>query len=807
MTRGRKLFLALLLLAVLTLLLPAGWFLWRTHHALPPYDGQVNVAGLQRPVRILRDERAVPHLSAASLEDLLFAQGYVHAQERLWQMETLRRTVRGQLSEILGPATVKVDKDYRRLNLGGVADRAVAQLDAPIRLQLEAYARGVNAYIESHPGSPLFSGLPIEFALLNYRPEPWRPGDSLAIGLYMFRVLYTSWPTELARSRVADEVGPERAADLYVGQTDRDHPLAEPVAAPRRLRRQRIFIARRLSQQAGVCAHSLPELLAGQPAPTSPAASNNWVLSGAHTASGAPLLANDTHLFHSAPSIWFLNHLTSPEVDVLGFSVPGIPLVIIGHNERIAWGVTNMMVDVQDLFIERFNPEDPSLYMTPTGWQRVQRRVEHIRVRGGETLDYEVLETRHGPIIHDDGNFKLALQWTARDPSLLTLPLLALNQARNWEEFTQALNHWSWAPQNFVYADREGNIGYYGAGRIPRRRTGYGQLPVPGDSSQFDWVEYIPFQALPHAFNPESGRLATANNRIVPDDYPYYLTDRWVAPSRIHRIFQLLQEEKKFTPEDFLRVQGDILSLPDLFLAEQVLAAARPANGGAEATDSHPPRRAEALEALRGWDGRMRAEQSAPALTNALRTALLEELLRPYLGDDWELYSWFMSPVFLENVLKERPERWLPEGYANYDELLLAALDRGVEHVLEETRAPTVSQVRWGEQLRVRFVHPLGERLPVLRRWFSLGGQPQSGGRYTVKQTHRTGGVSMRFVMNFADPDASLMSLTLGQSGHLASPHYHDQLPAWLQVRSFPAPFSDTAVERAARHTFHLLPR
>ncbi|OFV88529.1 MAG: hypothetical protein A3D93_01090, partial [Acidobacteria bacterium RIFCSPHIGHO2_12_FULL_67_30] len=585
-------------------------------------------------------------------------------------------------------------------------------------------------------------------------------------------------------------------------RSDQDHPIAEPVPAHRLPRRERVFVARLPVGQAGPCPHSLEEILTGM-SPTnlaSVAGSNNWVAAGSRTASGAPLVADDMHLPHGVPSIWFLNHLKSPEVDVIGFSLPGIPLVVVGHNQRVAWGVTNLMVDTQDLFIEQFDPADPSYYMTPTGWQKVGRRLEHIRVRGGKTVDFEVLETRHGPVVHEDGNRKLALQWTARDPALLRFSLLALNQAENWKEFTRALREWGWAPQNFVYADAEGNIGYTGAGRIPRRRTGRGEVPMPGETTRYDWIDFIPFEGLPHAFNPPSGLLATANNRIVPDGYPYHLTDRWISPSRIARIFALLEEDKKFTPDDFLRLQGDVVSLPDRFLSGQLTAAA-----GTVA--SHPPERAAALETLPEWDGQMRAELAAPLVLEATRPRLMEELLRPHLGDDWESYSWFMAPVFLENILREHPPRWLPPKYQSYDELLLAALDRGVEQLRRDTRAPDVRRLRWGDQQRVRFIHQLGERLPVLRRWFSVQGPAQSGSRYTVKQTYRTSGVSQRMVVDFSDLDASLMNITLGQSGHIASPHYQDQLEAWLAVESFSAPFTDTAVERAARHTQHLLPR
>ncbi len=810
MSRARKFLLLSALTVILVVLLPAAAFYWRARQALPQYDGEARLAGLSQPVRVLRDERAVPHLYAENLEDLAFAQGYVHAQERLWQMDLTRRAARGQLSEVVGPATLEMDKENRILGLGVAADRAADLLDDETRRYLEAYARGVNAYIEQHPGSPLTAGLPVEFAMLRYRPQPWKPADTLAIGLNMYKLLTNLWRRELARAKVSSQVGLELGADLYVARSDADHPIAEPVAAPKRQRPPRVIVA-------GNCPHSLEEILNGArpvPAPIADlilsnraeedwrkyGASNNWVVSGAHTATGAPLLADDMHLPHTVPAIWFINHLKSPEMDVVGFSLPGVPWVIVGHNQRIAWGFTNLNGDVQDLFLERFDPKNPSNYMTPTGWQPARKRTERIAVRGKDDVVLDVVETRHGPIVHDDGQTKIALQWTALDPANLSFPFAAINRAQNWDEFTRTLRSYGGPAQNMVYADADGNIGYRAAGRLPLRRSGRGEVPVPGDSSAYDWIGVIPFDSMPHAFNPPSGILATANNRVVPDNYPYQVTDQWIAPGRIQRIYERLSEERKFTPEDFLSIQGDIVSPPDRFLAEQLLAAG-------DTVASNPARRAEALAALRGFDGAMRADSAAPLITDNAQNYLLEELLRPHLGDDWKDYRWFMSSVFLENVLRERPSRWLPKEYSSYDELLLAVLDRTVEELLKENRATNLQQLRWGDKRRVVFAHPVGEQIPLLRRWFSVGGDAQSGGLHSPKQTHRASGVSERMVVNFADLDASLFNITLGASGHVASPHYNDQYQAWLEIRSFPMPFSNAAVERAARHRLTLAPR
>jgi len=786
MARGRKLLLAFVLFLLLVLLLPVGAFVWRAWRALPAYEGDLHLRGLSGPVRILRDQHAVPHLYARNLDDLFFAQGYVHAQERLWQMDLLRRTAQGRLAEAFGSAAVVMDTENRKLGLGSVANRAVEKADDGTRRQLQAYARGVNAFIDSHPGSLYTSGLPVEFTLLGYHPEPWQPADSLAVGLNMFKLLTTVWPREMLRAEVSERVGPERAADLYHTRSPRDRPIAEPVDSRPRPRRERVFIAR---------GYGRPR----QPATAAEvAASNNWTVAGQHTASGGALLANDMHLPHGVPSIWFINHLKAPEVDVIGFSLPGLPWVIVGHNGHVAWGFTNLMADTQDLFVERFDPENPSQYMTPTGWQTARRRTERITVRGGQSVDVEVLETRHGPIMHSSQDTKLALQWTASDPAQVSFSFLRLNQAQDWEDFTAALAEYGGPPQNAVYADASGNIGYHAIGRLPLRRTGNGGMPVPGDSSQFDWIDYVQFDRMPHAFNPPAGQLATANNRVTPVDYPHYITDDWAAPARVARIYELLESGTAFVPSDFLRIQADVVSIPDRFLAQQLVAA------GAGA-DSPSGVRAGALALLREWDGTMGADMVAPTITTAVRDKLEESLLRPHLGDDWTDYRWFAAPVFLENVLTERPERWLPEPHESYDALLLAVLDQTLEE-LAQSDPRRLQQLTWGQRMEVHFAHPFGDRLPVLRRWFSMGGDPQSGGRYSPKQTGNRYGPSERFVADLADPDRTLMNITLGQSGHVASPHYRDQYRAWLQGTSFEMPFSDRAVERAARHTLHLVP-
>lgn len=613
----------------------------------------------------------------------------------------------------------------------------------------------------------------------------------------MAKLLSTTWPSELLRAKVTEKVGPEFARDLYVSRSPLDRPVAESRAAPRRPERRRIYLAG--------CQHDPRELLAHLSATQVEAAgSNNWAVAGSRTASGKPLLANDPHLPHLLPAVWFAIHLKAPGLDVAGVSLPGIPFVIIGHNQRIAWGMTNLWPDVQDLYVERFHANDPHRYLTPTGWQTVGRRLETIKVRGEPDVQLEILRTRHGPIVHDDGKQKLALRWTALEPEQFAFPFYEINRAQDWDEFRTALSLYGGPAQNIVYADVDGNIGYYGAGRVPIRRRGRGEVPVRGETSDYDWVGTIPFPEMPQASNPPMGILATANNRVVPDDYSHYLTDRWDAPYRIARIYELLENQSGFKPEGFLRLQGDIASHPDFFVSQQLAAAARDVSELAEAADI-----------LSSWDGQMRATDAAPLLTDTARRILLENLLRPKLGNDWTAYSWPANPLFLENVLRERPARWLPGSHADYDALLRETLRKVLQQLAEEfplpragnlPRAGTLRRLRWGDRLQVHFNHPVSNILPrFAARWLGVGG-PQSGGRYAVKQMTRQFGPSMRMVVDLANFDRSLLNITVGQSGHLLSPYYRDQFAAWDSIQSFPFSFSDSAVQQAARHRLQLLP-
>jgi penicillin amidase len=784
---------ALVYLLIFFLALVAGaaaWLYWRTHVCLPQLDGTVQVPELKARVQVRRDAQGVPHIRAQSLDDLLFAQGYVTAQDRLWQMDLSRRLAYGELSEIFGQRALKLDIENRTLGFRQASERAVGELSPESRSMLEAYTRGVNAFISTHQDR-----LPIEFLMLRYRPRPWQAKDSFAVALNMAKTLNTSWPDELMRERVCAKVGRELCTDLFPDHSPLDRPVAEPLLAP--------GISSQHSQGAALepLAGLDPVLGALAPPPDSSRAdlgSNNWVVNGAHTQSGKPLLANDPHLGHGVPSVWYLIHLKAPGLNVSGASLPGLPVVTIGHNERIAWGVTNTGPDVQDLYVESFNFRDPRGYLHNGQWVEATVREEVIKVRGGRDYSFTVMTTRHGPVISHEGARELALRWTALEPGGLRFPFLKINQAQNWQEFTAALRDYAGPMQNFVYADVDGNIGFYAAGWVPIRNQGDGTVPSSGSSEDHDWIGHIPFESLPHAYNPASGIIATANGRIVPDGYPYFITSMWASPYRTARIYQLLEAGARLTVADMLRIQTDIRPLDDVWLAKQLLAAAakRPAQG----TDAQ-----YALSLLASWDGEARADSAATLVCQVTRRALRERILKAKLGDDLSGYRWPMSTVFLENVLTDGWTRWLPPGDADFNVTLTRSLEEGVRRIPQLVGSRDHAAWRWGDTIPLTFQHPLGG-LRFFGRWLNVGPFPQAGTGNTVKQTTPSHGVSMRLAVDFSNFDNSVQNITLGQSGQVFSPHYRDQFEAWYNGRSYPMLFSDEAVEKGAIHRLTLEP-
>ncbi len=796
----------------------AWWFVYRP---LPQIDGAASLPGLQQEVTVERDQWGVPHIRAASLEDLVEAQGYVMAQDRLWQMDLLRRVARGQLSEILGPSTVAIDKDFRTLGFARAAERDVTLLDAETRRLMEAYARGVNKFIEQHQKS-----LPLEFSLLHYKPRPWQPSDTLAISGYMYRTLTDTWERELNRAKVTELAGADRSKDLFSEEAPMDHFVIGDPNAPNDgsqrsaadandedddedMQPDTVLKAGRGTANGIATPESAPDLTTAlmpsvrgflnesRSEIRQGFGSNNWVVSGAHTATGKPLLANDTHLELTIPSIWYEIHLTAPGWNVKGFTLPGAPMVIIGHNDRIAWGFTNNGADVQDLYIETINPASPDEYRAKGAWSKAQIIDEMIRVKGQADEHLKVLVTRHGPVVHREGDKAYALRWTATEPGGLANSYNWLGKAKNWKEFREIMKR-VWGPgQNAVYADVEGNIGYIMAARVPIRKKGHGEVPVPGDTDDYEWTGYIPFDQLPQALNPESGLIVTANARVVGPNYKSYLTDRWEEPYRTSRIYDLLHDRHDLRPEDMLKVQTDTYSFPHVFVADQLSAAAR-------TVKPKDARAQKLIEGLKDWNGIADANSPEVSFLHAARGAAIELLVEPFLGKETALYRW-RSTTFLQKILTDRPAKWLPSAYKNYDELLAAAADRAVVKLAEQSGSQRTEDWAWKRFNSLNMFHPIG-RAGALKWFLSITGKPQSGTVYSVLAATKSHGPAMRFVANPGNWDNSILLIPAGQSGQPGSSHYSDQFSYWYEGKPIFAPFSDAAEASARKHTLTLRP-
>ena len=713
---------------VLLVALIAGvwWLYWIAHSAVPQLDGSVSVSGISSKVRVIRDEHGVPTIEAATLDDLFFAQGYVTAQDRLWQMEMMRRAAAGELSEVIGESTVKMDREQRILGLRIAAEAAEKSMSLSVRdrVYFDAYARGVNAFLESHRDR-----LSLEFRLLKYTPRPWTVTDSLLVGALLVEYLnHYPYARALEREKILAKLGPELTADLYVNSSWRDRPPTEvrrmegePAAngsdsnedddddeevdpeggnsrlisalapgdgfvddlqlasrIPKKLKSVRansvvppglesfvpLFPAlkrwARLGRPSGAEFSSGTEYSsgagfssgaeyssgAGYPAEPFRPGSNNWVVSGQHTVSGKPLLSNDMHLDHQMPNLWFEAHLKTTAAtttaaatttttgkpgnfDVAGVTLPGVPFVIVGHNQRIGWGFTNVGPTVEDDFIEEFNAQGQ--YKTPAGWVDAQHRQETIHVKGKPDVTLDVVTTRHGPIINDllptellpGETRKIALRWTLQDG--MGLIFFDADSAENWEQFRKAFSSFGAPGQNVMYGDVDGHIGYQATGRVPIRAAGDGSLPVSGSDDAHEWKGWIPFDEMPHVYDPPSGILATANGRITPEGYKYSISTEWDAPWRTDRIYRVLESGKKFAPADMLALQMDVSSTYDRFCADKFVYAV---DHAASASD----RAKRAAEILRDWDGRMSADSAAPTIETKARQELARLLLEPKLG-------------------------------------------------------------------------------------------------------------------------------------------------------------------------------
>ena len=769
----------------------------------------IQLKGIKDKITIYRDERGIPYIEAQNDEDLYFAQGYATAADRLWQMDLFRRTVRGELSEMLGvgPNNFALDQDklHRTYGFTQAAEAEFAAASPRTRAVLEAYARGVNAYAASlDPKS-----LPPEFQILQYSFRPWTPTDSLAVVKIFFEALSDTWRLDIMRQALS-VLPPEKRAELLpesslldvlvVGKDTKTKGASaqlktEPVS--------REFLEK-LAYNQTIAAAALARIGFDTDAL---AASNNWVVSGNHTVTGKPLLSNDPHLRATAPSIWHMINLSAPGARVAGVAAPGLPGVIIGHNDRIAWGFTNVGPDVQDLYVEKFNPDNPKQYQTPSGWQDVVVRHEEIKVRKGigsseyNTVTHDVTVTRHGPIIFEGDGKRYALRWTALDPTKNNADsTYVLNRARNWKEFNAALESFTAPTQNIVYADVDGHIGYHAAGVVPIRKSGDGSVPYDGSTDAGEWTSYIPIAKLPTVYDPPSGIIVTANQRIVGSDYPYFLTHSWAQPYRARRIWDLLNEKPKLSADDFRRVLGDVYSIAGVMFTKEAVKLLRPKLAPAD------EKLARTLDAFEKWDGKVNAESTVAPLAAQMRIAFRSKILTAALGQELvRNYQWSNFDTTLDRVLKDQPAAWLPKEFSSYADLMRACYDEAVGNLTKSLGADETKWT-WGDMQKARFPHPLGGA-PLIGAQFTVPPFPQNGTGGLIGATVNVGSsVSMRLIADPSDWDKTQQGIALGESGWPKNPHWSDQLADWRAVTPREFPFTQAAVVKAAKETLVLEP-
>ena len=771
--------------------------------SLPELEGQLRLGRLTAPAEILRDAYGIPHIFAAGVEDASFALGFAHAQDRLWQMEIDRRIGAGRLAEILGPGALETDRFIRTLGVRRAAAATLPNLDPETRRTLEAYAAGVNAFLIAKPV------LPVEFWLTGARPEPWTPVDSLTWVKMMAWDLGGNWRDELLRMQLAKSLPLARIHEIlppYPG--DAPLPITDLKVLYGTLEREAVRLA-----EAADRLQFLAPYGAGL-------GSNNWVAGGARTESGRPLLANDPHLGLSAPSVWYFAHLSMPGTNLIGATLPGVPLVVLGRSDRLAWGFTNTGPDVQDLYIEKL--DGAGNYLTPDGPRAFEVIDEVIRVKGGEDVRLQVRVSRHGPVISDVSRgaadavprgHVIAFAWTAlRDDDLTMQALVKMMRAQDCQAFLGALFDFHSAQQNVVCADTAGNIGFVAAGRVPIRKPANdlkGLAPAPGWDAKYDWAGFIPFEELPRAWNPPGGTIHTANHKIVPSGYPHFITSDWQPPYRADRIAALLAETPKHSLQSFARMQADVLSPAVKELLPRLLKT-RPR--------SEEARRALAL--LAAWDARMDAGRIEPLIIAAWWRELTRALYADELGEAFNA-NWRMRAVFVSNALNDRggQSRWCDDvrtpAVETCDELLALSLEAALAD-LRERFGPNQAGWRWGEAHFANGEHRPFSRQALLARYFDIR-VPTPGDAYTVNVGRSNfndaknpfanrHAASLRALYDLSDLEQSLFIHSAGQSGNVLSPHYKAFALAWSKGEYVPMVTDRKKIEAGTHHLLRLVP-
>ncbi len=760
----------------------------RARDVLSPIRGNLVAPGLKEPVSVLRDRWGVAHIYAKNQHDLFFAQGFVVAQDRLFQMEMWKRAGQGRLAEVLGPSAVQRDINARLLRYRGDMKAEYESYSPDAEAILSAFTDGINAEIRSLTAKTKTKktgpGLPIEFQLAGFAPEPWKPQDCLN-RMAAFSVTGNAF-SELRDAELIAKLGVEKASAVL--SLDPKVKL-DPAAGV---------------DFGGLTPSLLKNLIGSDARIEFPSdgkqGSNDWTISGRLTSTGKPILANDPHRVVAVPSLRYIVHLVAPGWDVIGAGEPGLPGIAVGHNQHIAWGFTIFGLDQQDLYIEDLNPQDPLQYKTANGWARMQVEHESIAIKGKPPVEVDLKFTRHGPVLWEDGKRALALRWVGAEPGTAGyLGSLAVDRATNWNEFEDAMKRWKVPSENIVYADIDGNIGEHSTGLTPLRKNWTGLLPVPGAAGEYEWSGYVPNSELPHSFNPSSGFVATANHKMIPENYPYNVGFEWAPPDRVHRIEEVVSgirdSGKKITLEDMEKLQTDVVSLP----ARQLVNLLKESS----------PNPTPATQMMQGWDARLSRESGVAALYEVwlkeLRKVVAEKEGVASLQDDWELENVF------EYLSDPSPQVFGADAVAGRNQVLLQTLESAWKQT-EQLLGPDPQSWSWGRLHTIQFRHSL-DRLPDAATLLDLGPLSRPGDGNTVNATwpgnkyEQEGGASYREILDTADWDHSLAVNTPGQSGQPGSPHYSDLLLLWDKGEYFPLLYSRKAVEMNARDRSMLAPK
>ncbi|MHA1966820.1 MAG: penicillin acylase family protein [Candidatus Hodarchaeales archaeon] len=765
---------------------------------LPIINGELNLPGLINRVEVIRDKWGIPHIYSENDHDLFFAQGFIEAQDRLWQMEINRRTANGTLSELFGDLALETDISSRTFGFARLGKIDWENLDEKVKPTIQAYSDGVNAFL-NHPTSKL----PFEFSLIRYKPKLWKPEDSLAFSRVMLWKLSHAWYGEIVKAKIIAKVGETKAAEL-----DYTYQNENPNTMPHGIEFNLLNKDGTLRKATG------PFLSRSQ-------GSNSWVISSTKSESNHAYLCNDMHLELMLPSIWYETHLVSQNFNVSGVTLVGVPMILVGHNNNIAWGSTLAFTDAEDLFIEQFNPDNPQQYKFKANWLEVEEIVEKIIVKGKPEPHIEkVLITQHGPIISDVvgyTNERIAVNSMALRPSKAMDGYWLLNQAKSWDEFVEAMRHIDATQLNMTYADVHDNIGYWVTGKVPIRAEGNdGSIPVPGWTGLHEWIGEVPFEEMPHAFNPQDGYLVTCNHKIVPDDYPHHLGNVWMNGYRARRFEEMIKGKTKLSIQDFKAMHIDYKNL-----------AARDVINKIKNIKSNDPDIELAFNLLNEWDFNLTADSISGTVYEVFRYFIVKNILEKGIGKELTLSimgkgfnpvlyhanEFYGNDTVIMLRLLDNPNSWWIQQAGGIEELITRNLKATINW-LRKNLGKQQNNWQWGKLHRVNFNHAMGLQKP-LDKVFNRGNIPIGGDTDTLCQTAfqaedpytvKAWAPSHRQIIDMNNFSNSLMIFAPGQSGHLGSKHYDDLIELWHKGEYHPMLWKKEEIEANSEGKLELNP-